>query len=148
MELSRHSFSYEPLGESGIRLITLKPSEEFTSDLHCDISNWNLSSNPQYEAVSYTWGASMGGLPIYLDRKKFYITRNLESALRHLRQSDRPRVLWVDAICINQKDLQERSQQVSIMGTIYNEAQNILFWLGQNGQLSEATMKVLTYPFN
>ena len=85
----------------------------------------------EYEAVSYTWGdahdlageAHINGGPVA-------ITRNLESALHHFRQSDNDRYLWVDALCINQADDTEKSEQVQEIFTIFRKAFRVLVWLG------------------
>lgn len=92
----------------------------------------------EYEALSYTWGdvkdlANRG--EILLHGQEHEITQNLESGLRHLRFKDKPRILWADAVCINQTDLDERVQQVSQMHQIYNPggASHVLVWLGEQG---------------
>jgi hypothetical protein len=95
-------------------------------------------TNHAYEALSYVWGN-----PIYVDSLQFPsghldITPNLAAALRHLRFPDRVRVLWVDAICINQGNLLERAQQVQIMGHIYAKARQVLCWLGRDAPESRA----------
>jgi hypothetical protein len=59
-----------------------------------------------------------------------YIRSNLCWALRFLRDPANVRVLWADALCINQDDLEERNQQVSLMGFIFGRAQTVLVWLG------------------
>ena len=59
------------------------------------------------------------------------ITKNLSNALVSLRRPYESRLLWVDALCINQDDVEERSQQVSIMGRIYKEARMVLVYLGE-----------------
>ncbi|CAO2652387.1 Nn.00g006700.m01.CDS01, partial [Neocucurbitaria sp. VM-36] len=58
------------------------------------------------------------------------ITQNLELALRSLRLKEGSRLLWIDAICINQSDIYERNQQVERMAPIYSCAQNVVIWLG------------------
>ncbi|KAL5329566.1 hypothetical protein ACEPPN_003080 [Leptodophora sp. 'Broadleaf-Isolate-01'] len=67
-------------------------------------------------------------------RKTIQITPNLDGALRQLRYADRPRLLWVDAISINQGDLAERSRQVRIMQEIYANAKDVVIWLGQGAE--------------
>jgi len=62
--------------------------------------------------------------------EEFQVTSNLEAALRHLRYRHQPRFLWVDAICINQSDPQERASQVLLMEFIYGMAFNVHVWLG------------------
>ncbi len=86
---------------------------------------------PDFEALSYTWGDATEKHWISCDGKAIQVTRNLLVALQHLRQSDGPRVIWIDAVCINQEDMAERGQQVQIMGSIYNKAGRVVVWLGE-----------------
>lgn len=71
------------------------------------------------------------------------VTRNLATALRYLRYSDRQRVLWVDAICVDQGNLEERSQQVARMADIYALANRVLVWLGPESYDSALALKSL-----
>lgn len=85
----------------------------------------------QFEALSYTWGESLYDKYIEVqDHVRIPITDNLARALRRLRHRAEPKDLWIDAICINQSDLEERSQQVAYMGEIYNRAYRVIIWLG------------------
>ncbi|EON64457.1 hypothetical protein W97_03688 [Coniosporium apollinis CBS 100218] len=64
-----------------------------------------------------------------MKEQRFQVTANLESALRHLRHEDDFRTMWIDAICINQSDTEERTQQVAMMAEIYYNAARVLIWL-------------------
>jgi hypothetical protein len=92
-----------------------------------------ISARSQYEALSYVWGPTDDVELITVDNRHQYlsVTRNLASALRHLRGERRSRRLWIDAICINQRDLDERSSQTSTMWAIYHCAELVLVWLGE-----------------
>jgi hypothetical protein len=85
---------------------------------------------PEYEALSYTWGDERIKKPITSSGHPMLVTANLHSALKHLRHEDKPRVLWADALCINQADSAEKSAQVPLMGAIYSGADKVLIWLG------------------
>lgn len=63
------------------------------------------------------------------NKKEITVTRSLLDALRTFRRPDRLRILWADAICINQQDLEERSQQVQFMTRVFSEAKRVLIWL-------------------
>jgi hypothetical protein len=89
------------------------------------------NSRPTYEALSYVWGDSTITQEINLNSASFSITTNLEAALRRMRLPDRSRMLWADAICINQQNVAERGSQVRIMGRIYSECKRVLVWLGE-----------------
>lgn len=71
--------------------------------------------------------------------QKLPVTQNLESALRHLRNTRR-RVLWIDALSINQGDFAERSEQVMRMGIIFSQAKNVCVWLGPAAENSDEAM--------
>jgi hypothetical protein len=71
------------------------------------------------------------------------VTKNLATALLYLRLSDRPRVLWIDAICIDQQNLPERSHQVKRMRIIFESAQRVIAWLGSEGDNSAHALKTL-----
>lgn len=60
------------------------------------------------------------------------VRRNLADTLRHLRLVDTHRVLWVDAVCINQRNMAERSRDVTRMGLIYHQARRVVAWLGMS----------------
>ncbi|KAI1262827.1 heterokaryon incompatibility protein-domain-containing protein [Xylariaceae sp. FL1019] len=105
------------------------------------------TSLPVYDAVSYAWGSpekvdsawvGNGGATYTLP-----LTANAASALRHLRYHDRPRELWIDIVCINQKDDKERSQQVQRMGEIFRLASAVVAWLGPGFQGCELAFEKL-----
>ena len=84
-----------------------------------------------FEALSYTWGESLHDEYVEVqDSIRIPITDNLARALRRLRHRTQPRDLWIDAICIDQKNLEERSLQVAYMGEIYKCASRVIIWLG------------------
>jgi hypothetical protein len=129
------SFAYSPLDiavASSFRIVTLLPGK-YNTPLSCTLSHEDWR-NPiaSYESVSYSWGDVLHKKSIQLNSRSFPVTSNLESALRHLRHEEPGplRRLWVDAICINQGDTQERSQQVRQMFHIYNRAKQVIVWLG------------------
>lgn len=83
------------------------------------------SALPGYEALSYEWGSPTGNkYEIQLQGQPFLVRENLWLALQHLRSSKR-RVFWIDAICVNQEDMSERSHQVGLMETIYTRATKV-----------------------
>ncbi|GAB7330308.1 hypothetical protein MBLNU13_g01949t1 [Cladosporium sp. NU13] len=89
------------------------------------------ASQSDFEALSYTWGESLHNEYVEVqDQIRIAITDNLARALRRLRHRTQPRNLWIDAICIDQKNLEERSRQVAYMGEIYKRASRVIVWLG------------------
>jgi hypothetical protein len=128
------SYVYQPLDHAtqSIRLIRLQPASIFKSDVHCDIYHVSLDAQPYYEALSYAWGDATVTSPIFLQGLPFQATVNLVSSLRHLRYEDRARTLWVDAVCIDQSNVQERGHQVAFMAKIYSMATRDILWLGDD----------------
>jgi hypothetical protein len=95
-----------------------------------------------YVALSYTWGGSKT-VPIYLDNNITQVTENLSVALQHFEQDDMSLRIWIDAICINQNDEVEKSQQVGMMAEIFTRASMVLVWLGPSGGDVEAGVEIL-----
>jgi hypothetical protein len=133
-KLKANSHIYKPLptenSQRVIRLVELLPSQHKTADIKCILRLESLSRNPSYEALSYVWGDAAKLKHIDVCGHAFYVTNNLEIALHSLRLWNKSRVLWIDAICINQNDVVEKSSQVLQMGEIYSQAIEVLLWLG------------------
>ena len=98
---------------------------------------------PDYEALSYTWGDEKVTTPIEINGVSFSVTLNLFGALNRLRKNGRDRVLWIDSICINQRDLVERSTQVRRMPFIYQRASRVVVWVGDGANDSDQAIDVL-----
>lgn len=156
------AFTYPtlPAGDA-LRLLTLKAGGFFDL-LEGDLIPMAFSAKPKYLALSYTWGdptPEHSNLPATLRREATVsggdprgegpitcqkegvltlnghdvpITHNLALALRFLRSADHPLTLWVDAVCINQADIDERNSQVALMALIYSRATVVVTWLGLN----------------
>ena len=90
----------------------------------------------EYEAISYTWGAEQNQQLILIDREELLIRENLWRFLRRLRTTD-DRQLWVDALSINQNDAQEKSEQVAMIGRIFQRVAGVVAWLGEHTNGSE-----------
>jgi hypothetical protein len=126
------AYQYNPLeGSRYIRLVELFPGKE-EEVIHCALRHVSLDSEPNFEALSYVWGDPEDVQYIICDGCKLNITANLGQALRAFRPEadESVRVLWIDAIAINQQDLEERSAQVQLMDTIYGLATSVPIWLG------------------
>ena len=125
-----------------IRLLALKAGAH-SADLCCSLSVKSLADEPCYDALSYAWGSIDGPGAIEVDGITVPVTRNLEIALRHLRSVTADRQLWIDAICINQLDVEERNAQVSLMGSIYRTAERVLVWLGEADATSDMAFDLM-----
>ena len=125
-------FKYSPLPKkTSIRLIDLR-SGNWLDPLVCQLHVADITNVSRYTALSYVWGDSDDTVGIQCEDRTLSITRNLDEALRHLRHDSDSVKLWVDAVCINQGDVDERSQQVKLMADIYRSADLVLVWLGQD----------------
>jgi hypothetical protein len=98
--------------------------------------------------VSYVWGDVNKTASILMDNNPVSVTTSLEAALRHLRSQDRPRMLWIDYLYINQCDIEERNHQVAKMGGMYRFAKGALIWPGKKTPDSAVGMKVFGYFAN
>ncbi|OBT64927.1 hypothetical protein VE03_05679 [Pseudogymnoascus sp. 23342-1-I1] len=100
--------------------------------LHCSLSTIQINQAPPYEALSYVWGKKTDQTAelIFCDGHPISITPNLGKALRYLRFPNQPRYMWVDALCINQEDAEERGRQVRNMRLVYKHAARVVVWLG------------------
>ncbi|KAF2490269.1 HET-domain-containing protein [Lophium mytilinum] len=118
-----------------------------------------LDFRPRYEALSYAWGSADDPKDAYVHYSSTYLSsgsectfsarlqirRDLASAMRHLRYPRKTRALWIDAVCINQEDEDERNEQVKSMASIYRLAERVVVWLGPQADRSRLAMKTLDY---
>lgn len=86
----------------------------------------------QWETISYCWGQPRDPAYIKLNGCVVPVPASSEAAVRRMRLPDRPRTLWIDAICINQPSNEERSQQASLMSDIYHVVHRNLIYLGED----------------
>lgn len=107
------------------RLCVLQPGTG-TQPIECDLI-WASSKNPRkdYKCLSYCWQTPVQEDVILVDGFRFEVTKNLHSALHDLRKRREKVLIWVDQICINQKDDVERAYQVSTMKYIYSRARQV-----------------------
>ena len=128
--LPRSSYEYLKIKAREIRLLYLRPGSG-NEPIRCDLKVFDRDGEmPKYEALSYTWGSDPPVQEVLVEGKSLYTRSNLYSALRHLRQRTTTTILWADAICINQSDDQEKTEQVMGMGRVYEKAYNVIAWLG------------------
>ena len=135
-----YSYSSLPLGHDGIRLLRLIPNKDETAVIKCQLFDYTLESGKQthlYEALSYVWGDPNKTVPIFIGEHRFNITENLHTALLHLRNHSIERIIWVDAICIDQANEQEKAHQIQYMTKIYGQANHVIIWLGEAADNSD-----------
>ena len=137
---------YSPLDpdKREIRLVTIKagPKED---QIRCVLKHVSLDDSPGYAALSYVWGDPSIRVPILIDEHPFEVTENLALALRSLRQPENDWTFWIDAICVNQENLDERSAQVRLMKDIYQSAPTVVSWLGEKDEHAVRAAWFLAY---
>jgi hypothetical protein len=141
-----------PANSQAIRLLVLQPSLNFFAPIECTIRTTSIDPKARqdqspYKALSYAWkdkayldspsDEEPGTLPITCDGQTIIVSANLFLALRRLRQRLSPSCVWVDYLCINQADLEERSEQVSMMGNIFSCSDEVVVWLGESSHALE-----------
>lgn len=126
-------YQYSPLRPQQLRLLRPISSHDY-NDLRFEISHVSRKFSQRYTALSYTWGDQEPTKTIRLNGRLFYVRPNLLSCLYYLSRARRTIQewdwIWVDAICINQQDDQEKSEQVALMDRTYSDAQVVSLWLG------------------
>jgi hypothetical protein len=152
-------YTYHPLrNEAGIRVLLLEPAstqgaplfvslqhiqilQHFEDDLDDQDANAMASSTSipntsqvEFEAISYAWGTEEPNVTLgvhrSMPREHFKISPVLDTMLRYIRLPKKKRCVWIDALCINQKNNKEKEAQVNFMGEIYRQAKGIIVWLG------------------
>lgn len=141
----KKTYSYSPLLQGHIRLLKLLPDQDKTAPLRCSLIDYPLEdlagSNHLYDALSYVWGSPEKTQSISIDSCDLPITTNLHVALLHLRDRFFERIIWVDAISINQQDIQERNSQVQRMAMIYAMASRVIVWIGESDDNSDQALE-------
>jgi hypothetical protein len=125
-----HPYLPFDVSRNEIRVVILAPSRSFKAKASCKLVHWSLDDNAPFEELSYTWGDANPKRQICLNGRKFLVTWNLDTALRDLRYVEDEKIIWKDALCINQDDIPECNQQVTKMREIYQRAAKVVAWLG------------------
>ena len=143
-----------PWPSSRIRLLEVLPGDDVR--IHCRMHIADLFSIPSlcidgisrtYEALSYTWHSQALTNTILCDGRLLRVTHSVYEALSSLRRSTISRILWIDAICINQADPQERTHQVGLMRQIYNRAALVISWLGEEDEHTATAFRFISKTF-
>ncbi|KAF4925688.1 Heterokaryon incompatibility protein 6, OR allele [Colletotrichum viniferum] len=140
---------YQPLVEDEIRLLTVWPGS-FGDAVRCSLAVTTTTRGyEEYDAISYTWAGDGDIIDksgrVSIASEDFPVTPNCEAVLRRVRQEWTPRIVWIDAICVNQDDLHERGRQVSLMPQIYSRAREVIIYVGEATSDIPALFKHLTW---
>jgi hypothetical protein len=122
-----------PLTGQEVRLLEVYPSRFADDALRCRRFQINLDAIEMYpyEALSYVWGDESNQTRIICDGSPVSVTTSLADALKKLRLPERSRLIWADALCIDQTNALEKNCQIPIMGEIYSMAERVVVWLGE-----------------
>lgn len=125
-----------------IRILVLHAGQADDSPLRCTLEHLSRPDGraEQYEpldytALSYVWGNAAFTTFMVCNGRKLPITATVESMLRSICSPLKPRRLWLDAVCLNQNDLDEKRQQVPLMGEIHAEASKVRIWLASDEKI-------------
>jgi hypothetical protein len=119
---------YSPIGPDDFRLLKVEkihPKVEFALEI------FPVDDAPHYEALSYAWGTLPASEECICNGDGFYVSPTLYRALQRIYRDRELGWLWIDAICINQKDETEKASQVAQMGDVYTYADQVVVWLGE-----------------
>ncbi|KAI0552488.1 heterokaryon incompatibility protein-domain-containing protein [Xylaria curta] len=150
------TYDHQPLTlPKSIRVMIVKPAVSLEAPVECTLDEVdldNLIPSSSYEALSYVWGERFGTVPILCHGRKLLVTPNCYDALVHLRLPSKHRRLFVDAICIDQRqDLQrsinERDHQIAIMGNVYERARQVIIWLGKPHPSTPELMSAMRFIY-
>ena len=144
-ENPRERYTYTPLDATKreIRLVRLHGGRG-TDPIRCSMTTHAWGRVPKYAALSYCWGDDTRTTEIVVDGKLFAVTKNLRDALHQIRgDTYGDSNMWIDAVCINQSDNDEKSSQIPLMGQIYQRAHDVVAWLGEQEDGSALALIVM-----
>lgn len=136
------AYVYTPLAEPErqIRLLRIHPTSDRDRALSAEIHTHDLNEDGlDYEALSHTWDENINTNELHISGAVLGITANLHAALQQLR-TEQHGLFRIDAVCINQQDLQERSAQIAIMRRIFAQARHMAIWLGEDSEREDGRL--------
>lgn len=143
--------TYQPLGPNSIRLFQL--NNDVQSNLSGKLKCFALDTSPPYYALSYCWGSQPDDTPIEINGEVFYVNQSLSHALYQIPTTSKKssisiKWMWIDRICINQKHITERSEQLRLMGSIFKKSIRTIIWLGNDSDSSSAAWDLIDQIYN
>jgi hypothetical protein len=131
-------------GHRSTRLLQLESAKLLMDPIRCSLHEVSLDANPRYETISYTWAGQASDQEVFCSGRLLLVTANAAMVLRHLRLRRQPRWIWIDSICINQNNVQEKTGQVRLMTEIYSRAVEVLLWLGESTNTSGMSLRSIS----
>lgn len=143
IHIATQEYQYTPLTKpTNFRLLQIMPGRH-GSDIHFSLQEIEENPDEEYHAISYVWGPPGFNDSIFSENGYLKITDSLFAALQRYRSPNKSVTVWADAVCINQKDLQERAQQVVIMASIYSKSAQVFIWLGEEQDFDHGVVKMI-----
>lgn len=134
-------YHYEELRPLEFRLVRILAKR--MSAVKCEIIHCSLDNHPPYIGISYAWGDADDEWPIQVGNVTVPVAVSLFGALDAVRKQGEDVLVWVDALCIDQQNRDERSEQVQLMAEIYAKATEVAIWLGPSENDSELAIEFL-----
>ncbi|KAI0403183.1 putative heterokaryon incompatibility protein [Xylaria palmicola] len=131
------TYQHAALGSGEIRLLKVSKSTPW-SPVRCELVPVRLDKTPLFETVSYTWGAQVALKPIIMNGGRFMVSERVYDIVHDRASCLMTRYLWIDSICINQRNEAEKSSQVQLMRKIYNSSFQTVIWLGYAPDANDA----------
>jgi hypothetical protein len=124
------SYDHQKLRQGQIRLLTTK---WINGSIEIEINRYTLTENLDYDAISYVWGSAPASVTVKCNGRPLVVTSTALETLHYLHQyqtNTTTRKIWIDAICINQEDEEEKATQIPLMREIYSRARAVVVWMG------------------
>jgi hypothetical protein len=140
---SAPEYQYARIASPFIRILHLSPSAgngRGDTMLVGTLRTMSLDSPKAFDAISYACGEPKYDHQIFIDGKTIMVTKNCHDGLCHVRDQLGVSDVWVDAVSINAKDLDEKSKQLPLMTNIYGAARRVYIWLGKPSPACEQAL--------
>jgi hypothetical protein len=137
-------YQYEPLPDprTHVRLIQIQQCHPDTT-IQCKFTSWLLEDAPAYHAILYTWGDPKLTPNILINHKNMIVRSNCEYALQQAYATCPVAYVWIDTICINQQDSEEKGHQVGIMADFYRQAAGVPACVRPHSKYSRRLFRLL-----
>jgi hypothetical protein len=144
-------YKYRPLdfSRNEIGLLQLPPSgavakkRSIHDTFDAKLLHFSLDGGLEYEALSYRWVVNQDTEKIAIDGHQLEVSKTLISAIHEWQSPKETKLVWVDAICIDQANNEERSEQVAKMRSIYSQAKLVVVWLGEGSETSSLAFSLV-----
>ncbi|KAK5116259.1 hypothetical protein LTR62_008586 [Meristemomyces frigidus] len=136
-------YTYDERLQGGeLRVLTVMAGV-FGTPLVCSLDRARVLSAKPFDALSYVWGDRSNTVELQIDGKALVVTTSVCEALQHLRSPQELLHIWIDQVCINQDDIEERNAQVQQMHTIYQRAECTYIWFGPAQPRLESALQIV-----